>query len=148
MPTQGASNPALTISANTARVADYLTRNARTGIAAAAGAAGSRQPMKTLNRLLKFVAAPIAVLFAVYLAQGLIRRPSWRANIIWSFNSWWHPADREASWEQSVGEWVNPWDKVMHGRGAGGPAGPALAAEVHSRLPPWEAATSHEKEAS
>jgi choline dehydrogenase-like flavoprotein len=31
MPTQGASNPALTISANSARVADYLIRNARTG---------------------------------------------------------------------------------------------------------------------
>jgi hypothetical protein len=65
-----------------------------------------------------FLASTLAV-SAVYLLQGLARKPGWRGNVAWVIHSWWRPADREAHWQQAAGDFVDPWDKLVHARGAG-----------------------------
>jgi hypothetical protein len=76
-----------------------------------------RAPLRSL------ILAPLAILGAAYLAQGFVRKASWRANVAWSVKSWWRPADREARWQQAVGRAVDPWDRMLHGEGARGRGG-------------------------
>ncbi len=75
--------------------------------------------MKSATQLAKPAAALVAAGCAAYLAQSLVRRPSWRGTVAWAVHSWWHPADREARWEQVAGDFIDPWDKIFSGKGAG-----------------------------
>jgi len=86
------------------------------------------------NRPGRLAAASITAVCAACLLQGFIRRPGWRGSLAWVLHSWWRPADRDAHWQQAIGEAVDPWDKLLRGSGAGGRGSPSAKSQPPSSV--------------
>ena len=86
LPTQGSSNPALTISALAARTADWIHAHARQGAFNTRPQPKEQTHIPDRNRL--------------YLSPSTRRGPAIRTVGSWTVHSWQRPADRAAQWEQ------------------------------------------------
>ncbi len=86
LPTQGSSNPALTISSLAARTADWIRDHARQG--ALNTRPQPKEPVRILDRT------------QLYLSPSTQRGSPLRSLGSWAVHSWLRPADRAAEWEQ------------------------------------------------